>query len=88
MALLHWNDVILVLSVVSHQYFLSSALTILSSFSHSSFHHATGDHFFASEDVLGMVFSAACNMVLIRQLCASSIVFWSCTLLVILLSFC
>ena len=39
------------------------------------------------QDVLGMFFSAVCNMVLTRQLCASSIVFWSCPFVVILFSF-
>ena len=29
-----------------------------------------------------MVFSATCNVVLIRQLCASSIVFWFCNFVV------
>ena len=41
MALLHWNVLNLVLFVWSRQCFLYSALTIFSSLSHSSFHHAT-----------------------------------------------
>ena len=59
--------------------FLYSALTILSSLSHSSFFHATVGLLFVSEDILGMVFSAACSMVLIRQLCFSLIMFLFCT---------
>ena len=42
MTLLHWNDLSLVVSV---------GLTILSSLSHSSFHHATSGLLFVSGDV-------------------------------------
>ena len=56
------------------------ALTILSSLSQCSFHHATSCLLFASDDVLGIGFSAAFNIVLFRQLYDSSIVFWSCCL--------
>ena len=75
MTLLHWNVRNLVLFVESHWWFLYTALTILSSLSHSSIHHATVGFLFVSEDVLGMVLSAAC-MVLTWQLCASSIMVW------------
>ena len=86
MALLCWNVLNLVLFVGSRQCFLYSALTILSFFKYYSFHHATVGLHFDSEHVLGMVFSAACSMVLTRQLCASLIVFWFCTFVVIVLS--
>ena len=50
MAFLRWNDLNLVLFVGSRWCFLYSALTILSSLSNSSFHHATSSLIFASED--------------------------------------
>ena len=56
------------------------------SLSCSLFHHAIVGLLFVSEDVLGMVFSAACSMLLTRQLCAS-IVFWFFTFIVIVLPF-
>ena len=87
MALLPWNVLNLVLFVGSCQCFLYSAFTILSSLSHSSFHHATVGLLFVSEDVFGMVLSTACSMVLTRQLCDFLIVFWFCTFNVIVLSF-
>ena len=82
MALLRCNVLNLVLFIGFHWFFIYSALTIFSFLSHSSFHHATVSLLFVSVDVLGMVFSAAYSMVLTRQLCASSIVFWFCTLVV------
>ena len=87
MTFLRWNVFNLVLFVGSRWCFLYYANTILSSLSHSSFHHATAGLLFVSEDVLGMVFFAASSMVLTRQLWASSIVFWFCTFVVIVLSF-
>ena len=52
-------------------YILILSLCMLSSF----FNHLADDGLlFISEDVLGMVFSAAWNMVLTRQVCASMII--------------
>ena len=65
MALLHWNVLNLVLFDGFCPCFLYSTLTILSSLSHSSFHHATVCLLFVSEDVLGIVFSAAYSMILL-----------------------
>ena len=56
MALLYWNGFKLVLFVGSRRCFLYSSFTILSSLSHSLFHHATGGLLFTFVDVLGMVF--------------------------------
>ena len=87
MTLLHWNNLNLVLFVGPHQCFLYSVLTILSSLSHSSFHHATGGFLFVSGDVLGMDLSAAPYIVSTRHPYDSSTVSWSCTFVVILASF-
>ena len=85
MALLHQNVLNLVLFVGFRRCFLYPALIILSSHSYFLFNHATVGLCLVSEDILGMVFSAACNMVLTRQLCACSIVFWFCTFVVIVI---
>ena len=87
MALLYWNVLNLVLFVGFYWCFQYVALTIFSSISHSSFHHDTVGLFFVSVDALGIVLSAACSMVLTRQLCASSIAFWFCSFVVIVVSF-
>ena len=84
---LRWNALSLIVFVGSLWCFLYSALTILFFFSHSSFHYATVGLLFVSEDVLGMVFSAACSIVLTRQLCTSSIEVWFCTFFVIVIYF-
>ena len=85
-ALIRWNDFSYVVFVGFLRCFLYSTLTILSTLSHFLFHHATGDLFFVSGDVLRMVFSATCNIILTSQLYATSIVFWRGNLVVILLS--
>ena len=87
MALLYWDDLSLDVLVGSLRCLVYSSLTIFSSLSHSLFHHAAVGLPFVSEDVLGMVLSAACSMVWLAKLCASSIMFWFCTFVFIVLSF-
>ena len=87
MALLFWDVLNLVLFVGSRGCFLYSSLTIPSSFSHSSFHHASVSLLFVCDEVLGIVFSAACSMVLNKQPRAYLIMFWFCTFIVFVLSF-
>ena len=81
MALLRWNDLswLCMLGFCNVFYILCSYCSLF------PFTFFVLPCFWWSFLFLGMVFSAACNMVLTKQLCASLIVFWSRTLVVILL---
>ena len=72
MAFLHLNDVSLVVLVRSLWCFLYSAFTLLFHIPHSTMLLVV--FLLPMRMFLGMIFSAACNMDLTRQLCSSSIV--------------
>ena len=82
MALLRCNVLNLVLFVGSHWHFLYSALTILFPFT-----FFIPPWYCWSSLSLRIVLSAACSMILTRQLCAASIVFCFCSFVVIVPSF-
>ena len=66
--------------------FLYSVLTIFCCVCHSLFYHSTVGLLSIPVAVLGILFSATCSILSVSLLYASSIVFWSCTIISNLLS--